>query len=481
MPHPDNTNPNNPLFGFVIHDDAEQRLSELLQKVRFDLECLDYPNLDWLPSFEHPSGEHVHDVVIIGAGQGGLAAGLALWREHVRNIVIVDKAPAGAEGPWNTFARMRTLRTPKYLTGPDVGISDLTFRSWYTARFLAPDWAELQRIPRTIWMDYLIWFRRAVEIPIRNETAVTAIDDAGSDILRIRCQGPEGGKILLARKVIMANGLEGSGQWYLPEHLVGGLPEDSYAHTSDPVDYSTYAGRRVAVLGIGASAADSAAEALEAGARQVDIFFRRSKVVSTERRGWVENNGFLRHFAELDDAQRWRAIQTYLNAGTPAPAWSMERINCHNNIVFHPGEGWTGTKMTDAGVEVSTAKGTYVFDDLILGTGIIVDLDLRPELKAFHGKIATWGDRYTPPAGEECPPLAKYPYLGSGAQLTERLAGSAPLLKNIHIFNWGATASMGISSASITGMKFGLNRLIPGITGDFYRQLADGHIDAFPG
>lgn len=480
MTSPDGTD-DAPLSGFRIREDAAERLDVLLQKARRDLDSLDYPNQDWLPPFRHSTDAHVHDVIIVGAGQGGLSAGLALWRERVRNILIVDRAPAGREGPWINFARMRTLRTPKYLTGPDLGIADLTFRSWYAERFDDPSWETLQRIPRTMWMEYLNWFRQIVEAPIRNETSVESIEEDSPGILRVRCRGSDGISILLTRKLVMANGLEGCGQWHLPKNLVEGLPKDRYAHTSQPIDFSKLTSCRVAVLGIGASAADAAAEALEAGAKRVEIFYRRERLVSGERRRWVENNGFLRHFAELDDARRWRAIQAYLKAGTPAPVWSMERINRFSNVVFHPGEGWAATRMSGSGVEVTTAKGRYDFDMLILGTGIVVDLDLRPELATFHGKIATWGDRYAAPAGEECPPLEKYPYLGTGAQLTERLPGSAPALNDIHIFNWGATASMGISSSSITGMKFGLNRLIAGITGDFYRQLADSHIGSFPG
>ena len=64
--------------------------------------------------------------------------------------------------------------------------------------------------------------------------------------------------------------------------------------------------------------------------------------------------------------------------------------------------------------------------------------------------------------------------------MTAKIPGTAPELRNIHIFNWGATLSMGISSSSITGMKFGLNHLIAGITRDFYMEFADDHIGEFP-
>ena len=85
-------------------------------------------------------------------------------------------------------------------------------------------------------------------------------------------------------------------------------------------------GKRVGVLGIGASAVDSVATAAEAGASQVDLFYRRPLPPYGERRKWVENDGFLRHFASLLDVVRWRGMHVYLRAGTPAPKWSMERL-----------------------------------------------------------------------------------------------------------------------------------------------------------
>ena len=35
----------------------------------------------------------------------------------INNVVAYDAAPAGLEGPWVTFARMETLRSPKTLHG----------------------------------------------------------------------------------------------------------------------------------------------------------------------------------------------------------------------------------------------------------------------------------------------------------------------------------------------------------------------------
>ena len=92
-------------------------LTDLEARVQADLACLDYPAHPWVPARHHDRGA-VLDVLIIGAGQGGLSTAFALIREKITNILVVDKAVRGEEGVWTTFARMITLRTPKHVCGP---------------------------------------------------------------------------------------------------------------------------------------------------------------------------------------------------------------------------------------------------------------------------------------------------------------------------------------------------------------------------
>ena len=142
----------------------DPKLAELNARVAQDLEYLNYPPANWSPASAKVDGRPVSDVVIIGGGMCGLVGWFALSRVGIRNIRIIDKAPKGREGPWKTFARMETLRSPKTLLGPAAGMASLTFRAWYTALFGIAKWEELYRIPRPMWMDYLDWYLSLIHI-----------------------------------------------------------------------------------------------------------------------------------------------------------------------------------------------------------------------------------------------------------------------------------------------------------------------------
>src|SRR5690349_19317997 len=99
-------------------------------QVARDLELLALPPARWAAELTGPAGEKVLDVLVVGAGMYGIAAAAALAFKGLRNILMVDRAPAGQEGPWVTWARMETLRSPKHLPGVSLGIPSLTFRAW---------------------------------------------------------------------------------------------------------------------------------------------------------------------------------------------------------------------------------------------------------------------------------------------------------------------------------------------------------------
>ena len=87
-------------------------LAALDARVRREVEMTAHPRAEWMQPrlFQ---GRPALDVLIVGAGQSGLVTAYALMRDRVRNILLIDRASAGREGPWVTYARMPTLRSPK--------------------------------------------------------------------------------------------------------------------------------------------------------------------------------------------------------------------------------------------------------------------------------------------------------------------------------------------------------------------------------
>ena len=118
-------------------------LDRLEEQVQRDLGVTEHPKLKWLTPRYREDGTAIVDVLIVGAGQSGIATAYTLKRDQVDNVVVIDRAPYGQEGPWVTFARMRTLRSPKDYPGPDLGLPSLTYRSWHEARFGRQAWEEL--------------------------------------------------------------------------------------------------------------------------------------------------------------------------------------------------------------------------------------------------------------------------------------------------------------------------------------------------
>ena len=152
--------------------DTRSGLSALETRLAKDLSLLELPSKSWVPAREH-AGQRVRDVIFVGAGMCGLAGAARLTLSGVDNIVLYDAAPKGLEGPWDTFARMKTLRSPKTLAGPCLGLPALTFRAWYEAQWGEDAFDALGKIPKGMWMDYLRWYRDVLNLPVVNETRVS--------------------------------------------------------------------------------------------------------------------------------------------------------------------------------------------------------------------------------------------------------------------------------------------------------------------
>ena len=450
-------------------------------RVREDLARLDYPRREWLKPRRAAGGESVYDVIIVGAGQGGLATAFALQRERVRNVLIVDDQPLDRAGPWLNFARMHTLRTPKHVTGPDLGIPSLTFQAWYEAQHGADAWRALSLIPKELWAAYLAWYRRTLELPVLPSTRVGGLRwDASARAFQVPCHALDEGadKTLLARRVVLATGIDGSGHWHVPVLITSALPRERYAHTRDAIDFAALRGKRVAVLGAGASAFDNAAAALEAGAAEVRLYFRRAELVRINPYRWAESSGFLHHLGDMPDADKWSFISQIIRMGQLPPRDTLQRAQTHAGFHLQPNSTWQSVEERAGVVLIHTSSGTYEADFIIAGTGFITDLRARPELALLEPKIARWADRFSPPAADRNEDLLRHPYLGPHFELTEREPGTAPELQNVYNYTFGSLLSLGFGGASISGMKYSIPRLVSGITRSLFHEDRSEHIES---
>lgn len=449
-------------------------LSRLAAQVSSDLEKIAWPTATWVKPRAGPDGRPMLNVLIVGAGQGGLTLGFALKRERVDGVAILDRAPPEGRGPWTTYARMLTLRSPKVTTGPDLDVPSLTFQSWFEARRGAEAWAGLHKIPKEDWSAYLSWFERTLDLQVEAGVEVTAVRP-GPDHVAVDCVGPEGPRTRYARHVVMATGIETPGRWSAPD-FIEALPKSLWSHTRDAVDFGALRGRTVAVLGAGASAFDNAATALEAGAAEVHVFFRRPDLQRVQPYKQVSYAGFLRHMGDLDDATRWRFMHHLLTLREAFPVETHARVTGHANAVLHAGAGWRGARaLPGGGLEIETEKGAFRCDHAICGTGFTIDLAAMAELAPAAAKAALWRDRYEPPAALRDARLGAYPYLGPSFEMTAREPADAAALARLRLFTFGATVSFGPSGSSINALKYAAPRLVSGLTRALFAEDAEAH------
>jgi cation diffusion facilitator CzcD-associated flavoprotein CzcO len=448
-------------------------LAALEARLADELAFLQLPAPRWTPALEH-EGQPVADVAIVGAGMTGLALAAALVQRGV-SVVAYDEAPAGLEGPWATTARMETLRSPKQLAGPALGIPSLTFRAWFEAQFGRAEWDALDKIPRLQWMDYLRWYREVLALPVRNGHRVTDVRPRGDGLVELAVEADgRSATSAWARRVVVATGRAGLGGPALPA-FAEALPRTRWAHSSDDNDYAALAGLRVGVVGAGASAMDSAATALEAGAAQVHLLVRRADLPRINKGKGAGNPGFVAGYAQLPDAWKWRIRHYISTQQVPPPRNSTQRVSRHANAHFHLGVSIVGVEERHGALQVGTSAGPIELDFLIFATGFKVDWRQRPMLRHIAPSIGVWKDRYAPLPGSEDDELAESPDLGAAFEFQPRAGANCPGLDRVHCLSYPATLSLGVITGDIPAISEGALQLAATLIGLLYAEDIEHH------
>lgn len=429
---------------------------------------------NWVPA--RPGIDH--DVVVVGGGHTGSTFAFALSRAGIRNFSVIDAASdESSSGVWLTRARMNLLRTPKNLAGPELGLQGLSFQAWYEAQHGRQAYADLVRIRRTDWAAYLTWYRSVLGFKIRYGTRLVRIEPA-ADHLRLHLEIDGSPRVETTRKVILGNGVSGSGYPFVPE-AIAGLPSTLRAHTADAIDFAALRGKSVAVIGAAASAFDAAGTALEAGAGEVHLFSRRDHIASVPIARVRGYPGAYDNYPHLPDALRWQQAFRFRHWGSTPPADAVERVVRFPNFRIHLASEWRSAQTRDGRIvaQLGALLGQHElqFDFVIAGTGYHVDLGRRPELASIAKDVLLWRDRYTPPAAEKEDDLGAHPYLGFAHELQEKQPGAAPHLRNIHIYNPGGFVSFGLPIGDVPSIRRDVPAVVSAISRDLFIADLDKH------
>ncbi|WP_273051072.1 NAD(P)-binding domain-containing protein [Corynebacterium nuruki] len=474
---PDPTTPDRNRPEPLPADVATANLAALAGQARADMALIGH-NHDWVPA----PAEGAFNVLVLGAGQAGLGAAFALSRHRVGAVKILEAGPPHEVGCWTRYARMHTLRSPKNMKGIELDIPSLHTERWFEAKYGRAAWEATDLVPREDWNEYLTWYRDVTGADVDFHTTVTGVTVPDAEgyfhVTAVRGDGPDAVQVTYrARRIIFALGLKGGGGTFLPP-AVKNLPENLRAHTEDDIDFTALAGKRVIVLGGGASGFDNASTALEAGAASVEMHVRRREIPTRNSLRWMEFPGMQEHFYDLTDEQKWDFA--LFNGGLPQPPTqaSVWRAFSHDNFTMLTDTRWASAEVRVADgadgadeVVVTDDNGVeHVGDFVISATGYAVDLSLRPELSEFLADIALWADEYEPAEGHG---MGKCPYLGDGFQfLAKDAAPDAAkeyIPRLIHL-STGARASHGVAGNQLSGIYAGLTRVAQRIATDITKE-----------
>jgi FAD-dependent urate hydroxylase len=210
-------------------------------------------------------------VVIVGAGPYGLAAAAHLRAEGVETRVFGDPMvfwrehmPAGM--------LLRSGWEASFISDPKNSYTLDQYNQLTGARLAYP-------VPLAGFVDYGLWFQGKV-VPDLDPRRVARIEPLSSGFRVVL----EDGEPLNAARVVVAAGIAPFA-WRPPQF--GALPCEFVSHCSDHKDLANFSGKRVAVIGGGQSALESAALLHEAGA-EVEVIMRARHVT------WIRPANFLK-------------------------------------------------------------------------------------------------------------------------------------------------------------------------------------------
>lgn len=376
------------------------------------------------------------DVAVIGAGPHGLSAAIHLRRAGVRTHVF--GRPMSFWRGMPAGMRLRSNMSATNLVEPEGPLSLLGYMAELGEEFGHP--VSLSR-----FIDYGLWVQRR-GVPDLDTRCVATLERRGGCFRLLL----EDGTSVSARTVVVACGIASFER--IPAGFAA-LPPDLASHTGHHRDLSRFAGKRVAVVGGGQSAFESAVLMAERGAASVEIISRAPEVVYLRSWSPIHFMGRLGRlvYAPTDVGPLWysRLVATP-SLFTRLPQETQDRI-AHRSIrpacsyfVKVRLDGIRLTQRTAVSEAHRSGPGlrltlsdetTREVDHLMFGTGYEVDVARYPFLSAsIRSQLRTF---------------AGFPVLGRGLETS--VAG-------LHMLGAPAARSFGPTMRFVSGSWYGGSR-----------------------
>jgi FAD-dependent urate hydroxylase len=324
-----------------------------------------------------------YDVVVMGAGPYGLAAAAHLLGRGLKVGVFGKPLKLWREN----MPQGMLLRSYWWATNISDPHKKYDLEHYFKAEGKKPD----DPFQREAFIDYGMWFQKHA-VPDVDETYIDVIERKGQEYeLKL-----VDGRVVKSQSVVMAPGLA----YYVfraPEF--DHMPVELVSHTSDHYTFEGFSGKRVAVIGGGQSALETAALVHESGAHtdlisrspihwlNADYLQNRSLINQIRfpkagiAPGWV-NWGF-EHlpyaFQRLSRDKKDRLLRGRGRFGPAGAAWLKDRIL--GNVTVHELQHVQEIMEIDGEVELTLSSNeTLRVDHVMLGTGFGIDIKRLPML-----------------------------------------------------------------------------------------------------
>jgi len=328
-----------------------------------------------------PAGDDL-EVAVIGAGPHGLSAATHLRRAGVKAHVF--GAPMSF---WKLMPEGMMLRSNMSATNMIEPVGPLSLASFTAASGTPIE----QPVPLGDFIAYGSWVQQTA-VPDLDERAVTRLERSGGAFTLALDDGAS----LSARRVVVACGIAPF------ERMPAGfehLPPERVSHTAHHRDLSVFAGQRVAVVGGGQSAFESAVLMHERGAADVEVLVRKPSVVWLRGHGVKKRIGALGPivYAPTDVGPLWysrlvekpdllfrrlpRATQNRIAARSIRPACSNFVKVRLDPVRISTAVSLSGAELDGDALALKLSDGsTREVDHLMFGTGYRVDVARYPFL-----------------------------------------------------------------------------------------------------